>query len=215
MKICIVLNGEIKDFNRIKEIIKNENYYKIICADGGANHLFKMGINPDYIIGDLDSINLDIINYYKDKNVDFEKFPSKKDETDSEICIFLAEKLKATSIDFIGALGGRIDHTIANINLLYYVKEKGIKPRIISEKEEIYIAVNEKIIINGNKGDTISIIPIRGDAKGVTLSNLEYPLKEHYMKYSVPLGVSNVMLDTSCSISVKEGNLLIIRNKNI
>ena len=121
MKICIVLNGEIKDFNKTKEIIENENYDSIICADGGANHLYKMGINPDYIIGDLDSANLDIINYYKEKKVAFEKFPSKKDETDSEICIFLAEKLKATSIDFIGALGGRIDHTIANINLLYYV----------------------------------------------------------------------------------------------
>ena len=201
MKICIVLNGEIKDFNKTKDIIENENYDSIICADGGANHLFKMGINPDYIIGE--------------KKVAFEKFPSKKDETDSEICIFLAEKLKATSIDFIGALGGRIDHTIANINLLYYVKEKNIIPKIISEKEEIYIAVNEKIIIGGNKGDTISVIPIKGDAEGVTLDNLEYPLKDYYMKYSKPLGISNVMLDTSCSISVKKGILLIIRNKDI
>ena len=215
MKICIVLNGEIKDFNKTKEIIENENYDSIICADGGSNHLYKMGINPDYIIGDLDSANLDIINYYKEKKVAFEKFPSKKDETDSEICIFLAEKLKATSIDFIGALGGRIDHTIANINLLYYVKEKNIIPKIISEKEEIYIAVNEKIIIGGNKGETISVIPIKGDAEGVTLDNLEYPLKDYYMKYSKPLGISNVMLDTSCSISVKKGILLIIRNKDI
>lgn len=215
MKICIVLNGEIKDYIKTKAIMNNENYDFIICADGGANHLYKMEITPNYIIGDLDSANEEIINYYNNKNVLFEKFPSKKNETDSEICIFLAKELKAKNIDFVGALGGRIDHTIANINLLYYVKERDIVPRIISEKEDVYIAVNEKLKIEGNKGDIISVIPIKGDAIGVTLDNLEYPLENYNMRYSEPLGISNVMLTDSCVISVKEGALLIIRNTDI
>ena len=213
MKICIILNGEIKNYDYIKNIITKNNYDYIICADGGANHSYKMGITPDYIIGDLDSISSNIIDFYKLKNVKFEKFPSKKNETDTEICVYLASRLNAKEIDFIGALGGRLDHMIANINLLYYVRNQGIYTKIISEDEDIYIAINEEISINGDMGDTISVIPLNGDAKGVTLNRLEYPLNNYDMKFSLPLGISNVMLDKKCNIKVEQGSLIIIRNK--
>lgn len=212
MRICIILNGEIKDYKYIKNIIYKNNYDYIICSDGGANHTYKMNIVPDYIIGDLDSIEENVIKYYKSKNVKFNKFPSKKDETDTELSIWLANKLNAKKIDLIGALGGRIDHTIANMNLLYYIRNKNIIPKIISEKEEVYIAIEEEIIIDGNKGDTISIIPIKGDAKGITLKNLEYPLENGIMEFSRPLGISNIMTNISCNIKVNEGSIIIIKN---
>ncbi|WP_276632030.1 MULTISPECIES: thiamine diphosphokinase, partial [Terrisporobacter] len=113
MKVCIILNGEIKNYDKTKEIILREKYDFIIGADGGCNHLYKMNIIPNFIIGDLDSINNDLVEYYKNKNVFFKKYPSHKDETDSEICIYLAKELKAEEIDFYGSLGGRIDHTLA------------------------------------------------------------------------------------------------------
>ncbi len=213
MKICIVLNGEIENYKYIKDTIEKNDYDFIICADGGANHTYNMNIVPDYIIGDLDSVSYEVINFYKNKNVNFEKFPSKKNETDTEICVYLAQKLYAKEIHFIGALGGRIDHMIANINLLYYVRNKDINTKIISDKEDIYIAINEEVIIKGNKGNTISIIPINGDAKCVTLKKLEYPLNDYNMKFSIPLGISNVMLEDECSISVGEGSIIVIRNK--
>ncbi len=213
MRVCIILNGEIKNYDYIKNIINKNNYDYIVCADGGANHSYNMGIIPDYIIGDLDSIYSEIIEFYKLKDVKFEKFPSKKDETDTEICVYLASKLNAKEIDFIGALGGRLDHMIANINLLYYVRNKGIYTKIISEHEDIYIAINEEITISGDIGDTISVIPLNGDAKGVTLENLEYPLNNYDMKFYLPLGISNVMLDEKCSVKVEQGSLIIIKNK--
>lgn len=212
MKVCIVLNGEIKEYKNIKYRLEEERYDCIICADGGANHTYNMGIIPNYIVGDLDSVKVEIVDYYKNCGVEFEQFPSKKNETDTELCIYLANKLKANEIHFIGALGGRVDHTIANINLLYYVRQMDIVPKIISEKEHIYIAINEEIIIYGNEGDTISVIPINGDAKGVTLTNLEYPLNNYDMKFYLPLGISNVMLNKECNVQVKCGSLLIIRN---
>lgn len=213
MKICIVLNGEIQDYKNIKQLIIKNEYDYIICADGGANHTYNMEIRPDYIIGDLDSVSNDIVNYYKNCGVRFEKFPSKKNETDTELCIYLAKQLGAKEIDFLGALGGRTDHMLANINLLYYVRSMNISTKIISDKEDIYIAIDEEKIINGNKGDTVSVIPIKGDAIGVTLKELEYPLTDYNMKYSLPLGISNVMIKSKCSIKVDKGNLLIIRNK--
>lgn len=213
MKVCILLNGKINDYSIIKQFINNQKYDYIICADGGANHAYKMNITPNYIIGDLDSINKETIDFYKKQNVLFEEFPSKKNETDSELCIFLSKSLNANKIDLFGTLGGRIDHILANINLLYYIREQEIIPRIISEKEEIYIATNECVKIKGNVNDIISIIPIKGDAKGVTLENLEYPLNNYDMNYSTPLGISNIMLSEECKIAVKKGSLLIIRNK--
>jgi len=212
MKICIILNGEIKDYDYINSIVSSENYDYIICSDGGANHAYNMDIVPNYIVGDLDSINKNILEYYKSKDVIFEKFPTKKDETDTELCIELSDKLKAKKIHLIGALGGRIDHTIANINLLYYIRKRGIKAKIISEKEEIYIAIEEEIIIDGKVGDTISILPIKSDAKGVTLKNLEYPLEDYNIEFSSPLGISNVMTDINCNIKVNEGSIIIIKN---
>ena len=213
MKVCILLNGKINDYSIIKQFINNQNYDYIICADGGANHAYKMNITPNYIIGDLDSINKEIIDFYKKQNVLFEEFPSKKNETDSELCILLSKSLNASKIDLFGTLGGRVDHTLANINLLYYIREQEIIPRIISEKEEIYIATNECVKIKGKEKDIISIIPIKGDVKGITLENLEYPLNNYDMNYSTPLGISNIMLSEECKIAVKKGSLLIIRNK--
>lgn len=213
MKICIVLNGEIKEYKTIKEVLEQEKYDYIICADGGANHIYNMQMKPDYIIGDLDSVEDKVKNYYKNLNVKFEKFPTKKNETDTELCIYLAKNLKAKQIDFIAALGGRTDHMIANINLLYYIKMQGIIPRIISENEEIYIGINEEISIHGKKGDVISVIPINGNARSVTLTKLEYPLKDYNMKFYLPLGTSNVMLENECKIKVDHGSLLVIKNK--
>lgn len=215
MKICIVLNGEIKDYKKTKELMLEEDYNYIIGADGGCNHLFKMNIVPDYIIGDLDSIDKNLISYYEEKKVIFKTYPSHKDETDSEICVYLAKELGAHRIDFIATLGGRIDHTLANIGLMHYIKNMGIQPRIITSEEEILIIKDEELILNGQKGNTVSVMSIEGDAKGVTLQNFEYPLKNGYIKYLSPLGISNVMLEDKSYIKIEDGTVLIIRNRSI
>ena len=215
MKICIVLNGSVNDYNKTKQIIHKENYDYIIGADGGCNHLYNMGILPNYVIGDLDSINKDLIKYYESKNIIFKKFPTHKDQTDAEICIHLAKTLNATEIHFIGALGGRIDHALSNIGLMYYVLEMGIEPKILTSEEEVVIIHNDTKVIKGKKGDTISILAFKQDAIGVTLEKLEYPLNKARVSYLSPLGISNVMLEDECNITVEDGYLLVIRNLNV
>lgn len=213
MKACIILNGEVKDYVFLESTMKNNKYDFIICADGGARHLYKVNIMPNYILGDLDSLSSEIIDFYKHSKVKFTQFPSRKNETDAELCINLANDLNVNEIHIIGALGGRIDHTIANINLMYYIKQLGINSTIQTPDEDIFLVSNETFIINGNKGDTVSIIPIKGDAKGVTLEYLEYPLNNFEMKYGTPIGISNVMEKNECKITVEDGSLIVIRNK--
>lgn len=215
MKACIVLNGEVKELSFISENIAENKYDYLICADGGANHLYNLNLVPDYILGDLDSINKPMISYYKEKGTKFKEFPKRKDETDTQLCIHLAKELGVSEIHLVGALGGRIDHTIANINLMYYIRELGIKPVIKNSSEDIYIAKDEEIKIKGNCKDTISILPIKGDAKGITLKDLEYPLNNATIKYGDPIGISNVMKRDRFTVKIDNGSVVIIRNKKV
>lgn len=210
---CIVLNGEVKDYDKLKEIIVSKKYANIIAVDGGANHLYKMNIVPNYIVGDLDSIEKDVLEYYRDMGVEFYKYPCKKDETDSELGILLAIEIGSLCIDLYAALGGRVDHEFSNIGLLYYSLKKGVYPRIIAEDEDIYILENDELTLDGNPGDVISVLPFKNDAKGVTLRSLEYPLDEFDMEFSTPRGISNVMLEDVCHINVRDGCLLIVKQK--
>ena len=187
-------------------------YELIIAVDGGANHLYRLGIMPNYILGDLDSIDDDIRSYYEASDVVFKKFPTKKDETDAELAVWMVEEEGLLGIDIYAALGGRIDHELANIQLLYYILDRGMYPRIISEREEIYILRNEEMNLKGSIGDIVSIIPVKGDARGITLANMEYSVEELDLKYSVTRGISNVMLAEDAYINVRDGCILVIKN---
>ena len=206
---CLVLNGQLDDYDYIREVMNYNTYELIIAVDGGANHLYRLGIMPNYILGDLDSIEDDI---REASDVVFKKFPTKKDETDAELAVWLVEEVGLLGIDIYAALGGRIDHELANIQLLYYILDRGMYPRIISEHEEIYILKNDEMTLKGNIGDIVSILPIRGDARGITLVNMEYSVEELDLKYSVTRGISNVMVAQDAYINVRDGCLLVIKN---
>ena len=209
---CLVLNGQLDDYDYIREVMNYNTYELIIAVDGGANHLYRLGIMPNYILGDLDSIEDDIREYYEASDVVFKKFPTKKDETDAELAVWLVEEVGLLGIDIYAALGGRIDQELANIQLLYYILGRGMYPRIISEHEEIYILKNDEMTLKGNIGDIVSILPIRGDARGITLVNMEYSVEELDLKYSVTRGISNVMVAQDAYINVRDGCLLVIKN---
>lgn len=209
---CLVLNGQLDDCDYIREVMNYNTYELIIAVDGGANHLYRLGIMPNYILGDLDSIEDDIREYYEASDVVFKNFPTKKDETDAELAVWLVEEVGLLGIDIYAALGGRIDHELANIQLLYYILDRGMYPRIISEHEEIYILKNDEMTLKGNIGDIVSILPIRGDARGITLVNMEYSVEELDLKYSVTRGISNVMVAQDAHINVRDGCLLVIKN---
>lgn len=197
--------------NIIEKKIKSKDYSVIIGVDGGANHLYKMGMYPNFIIGDLDSIDENVKIEFEKNGASFKVYEKKKNETDTELAIWLAEELGATEIDLYGALGRRIDHELANIFLLNYMLSRGDIPTIIDEYQEIRVVENGEVTIEGKKGDLISIISLKGDAKGVSLVDLEYDLDSGILLYSVPRGISNVMTGDTCKIGVKEGNLLVIK----
>lgn len=215
-KCCLVLNGE-SGFDtpvELKQRITKENYDIIVAVDGGANHLYSSNIRPDYLVGDFDSLDKNILEYYRDMGVELEKHNVRKNETDSELAIILAKSKETTHIDMYEALGGRLDHEMANLLLLYYIKKMGIEPRIISKNLEIDIVVDEKVQKNYRVGDIVSIIPIGNGANGVSLCGFEYSLDNFDMEMSTPRGISNVVFEKVQNISVRDGAVLVFHYFN-
>lgn len=212
MKCVIIAHGSADSGKVIVRECRDAEL--IICADGGAEYAMQNSIIPNILIGDLDSIDKDVLEYFLEKNVRIEKYPVEKDYTDTEICIEKAVTLGARVICIISGVGGRIDHSLGNIFLLSNMADKGISSYIATDNEYIYLC-REEIEIEGNIGDTISIIPLRAAAVGLYTSGLKYSLFNGEIPFGRALGISNEMTSENCNIRLSEGEVLVIKTKNI
>lgn len=209
MKAFIVSNGQMFNDDFYIELFKKEKPKFVICADGGANHLKRLGIVPSTIIGDLDSITLNDFNFYKSKDIEIIKYPPEKDETDTLLAIQYALSLPINEIVLLGVLGDRIDHSLANVYLMESIVNMGFKVSIINEKNIIYL-IDKEIEIKGTKGDIVSLLPHTERVEGITSKGLYYSLKDTDMIKANPFGISNTIIDEWIKISIKSGLLLVI-----
>lgn len=208
MEVTVVTNGNIENIEVLKSVINKSDY--LICADGAAKYLMELNVLPDLLVGDLDSIHRDALKWIEKNHIKTEQFPVKKDMTDTELAVEFAIKKSPETINIIGAIGSRMDHSLGNIMLLYKIYKSGVKGRIINEINDITIT-DRPISIEGRIGQTISILPIGGDAKGITLEGFEYPLRDHDINLGSSLGISNRFASNTGRISVREGIILIIK----
>ncbi|GFI60871.1 thiamine pyrophosphokinase [Clostridiales bacterium] len=210
MKAVVFANADINDYKFCDDYVKDA---VIICCDGGMRHTMKIGIDPDYIVGDFDSVPADVLDYYEKKNIELKQVPCRKDETDLELGISHAIEIGADDITIIGGIGSRMDHTIANVFQLIRMNRLGIVGRLVNENNLITLSTG-KCEIDGKKGDIVSFIPITPTAVGVTTSGLEYPLNKATLYMDSPLGVSNVMEGSHASYDFDEGMALVIKAKD-
>ncbi len=206
MKAVLVCNGFICDYNEIKKYISSDAY--IISVDGGAEHLRKMNITPNILIGDFDSANSQDLNYFIDQGIETYKFPIEKDMTDSELAIEKALEAGADEILLIGATGSRIDHSFANVLLLKKCLDIGIKACIIDDNNQIYI-FNSTFSLQKQDGYKLSLIPISEKVTGVTTEGLKYKLENATMLLGTSWGISNEFLEDYITVTINEGVLLV------
>ncbi len=199
MRSVIIGNGAIKKYELIRTYFSEDDF--IICADGGIRHAKAMGIVPDILIGDFDSSDPG------ESEVKRIEYPTRKDFTDSEICIKYALEKGYDEILFIGMSGTRADHTLTNMLLL----SKCPKAYMVDDDNEIYY-LKDKITIENKKGKTLSIIPVKGDMCGITTAGLDYPLNDETLYFGESRGNSNVVIENVCEITVKNGEGLVFIN---
>ena len=202
MRAVIIGSGSIKDYEYIKSKIRENDY--IICADGGYDHAVKMGLAPDILIGDFDSV-LEL-----PKTSEKIEYPARKDFTDGELAVKYAVEHGFDDVLLLAMTGDRADHTITDILLLAQCK----KGCIADDNNEIYL-LRDSVTISGNTGDTVSIVPVGGDVCGITTTNLEYPLCNETLYFGESRGVSNVMTANECTITAKKGMGLVIKVRKV
>lgn len=214
MNTLIISGGNI-DIEFLNKNLTTCSYDNIIAVDKGLESLYLLKILPNHIVGDFDSVNETIINFYNTKNIPIHKYNPEKDYTDTDIAIKLAISLNSTNITIIGATGTRLDHTLANIHILCTCLEEEIPCEIIDPHNKIYL-IKSKIELEKSNiyGKYISLIPLTSTVNGVTLNGFKYPLKDYTLKIGESLGISNEVVDDVAKIEIKQGILIVIESKD-
>ena len=213
-KVLIVTGGSIEhDF--LRSLILNEQYSVIIAADKGLLALDRLNILPDYILGDFDSAGSEILSKYREKSIPIMTFPSQKDMTDTELAFELALTKNPSVIDFAGATGTRLDHTLANVNLLYTALEKKIDAKIIDTNNKIYLKA-ENFVIKKDKqhGSFVSLLPFTYQVKGLKLRGFKYPLDGITLIKGSSLGISNEIADEEGIVEFDDGILTVFETRD-
>ncbi len=180
----------------------------LICADRGFLTAEVMGLEPDCVIGDFDSLG------YVPKCSNVQIYPSGKDDTDTMLAVKYALENGAEEIHIYGALEGRLDHTLANIQTLSYIEEHGARGILISENSRVYIQRSGEPRCYAKHDEWyFSVFSYSDESTGVNLTGTEYPLEDAVLKNSFPLGVSNHIVDEYAELSVENGCLLVIESR--
>ena len=211
MKIVVFLNGE---YNYSMEFIKTitEKAF-VLCADGGANASFRYEVMPNKIIGDLDSIEPEILSSYKLLNIDIQKYPVEKDFSDFELILNMIKEdimFKDSEVIILGSSGGRIDYVINNLMLLEGTKNV----RMITESEEIYYR-DKPFTIENREGARVSFISLDETITNMTLKGFKYNIGNKLIRRNTSQLVSNEVNSKKAEILFDKGKMLVIIEKTL
>ena len=206
-KIVLFANGELPKPKILAKKLGEADF--LIAVDGGLNHMIALDLEPDLIIGDLDSIDEDILQHYQKKKTKIQKHPADKDQNDLELAIQTAIEMNPQTIWIVAALGNRIDQTLANIFLLTRDDLRSIDTRLVDGEREVFL-IREHATLSGEPGQLVSLVPINGPVEGVTTEGLKFPLNNETLYPDQTRGISNRLTDSSARITIKNGLLLCI-----
>ncbi len=198
--ICIIVGARPCDLSGLS--VTKEDF--VIGADKGAHTLLEYHLPVSLAIGDWDSADMP-------EGVPCKTYPAEKDDTDVLLAVREGLARGFKSFHIYGALGGRTDHLIANLQVLLFLQKEGAEGYLYGEKEEITLLSNAAKIWEKPKG-ILSVFAV-GEAKGVTLSGVKYPLSDAVLSDAYPIGVSNEFTGEKATVSVKDGTLFLICEK--
>ncbi len=189
----------------------------VVAADGGARHAPALGVRLDRWVGDGDSLDAAALAGLAAAGIPMERARPDKDETDTELAILAALRLGADGIVVLGALGGRIDHALANIGLLSLPALAGRPAVILDGSARLTLLVGPapdggpgQARLVGALDDLVSLLPIGDAVEGVTTHGLVYPLVDEPLPAGTPRGLSNVIAAEDARVSLRRGRLLIV-----
>jgi thiamine pyrophosphokinase len=208
MHVVIFAGGALRPGKAFYAAIDSADMF--IAADSGAATALQYGCTPRIVVGDFDSLDGLLLEDLGKRGSEIRRAAVEKDETDTELAVQVAIDEGATRITLVGAIGGaRFDHTMANILLL--AGFEGVPITIVDGPSMCWLVRGPgSSAIDGQVGDLVSLLPLKGDASGVRTKGLYYALKGEALSFGKPRGVSNVLIEEHAEVSVEGGMLLVI-----
>jgi thiamine pyrophosphokinase len=205
----ICANGDFRrPTNPLAEVHRAE---LLIAADGGTQHCQELGVRPDVVIGDMDSISVDLRETIDKQGTNFIVHPTDKDETDLELALEYAIDQGAREILLLGLLGGRLDQTLANLLLLTRPEWQNARLTAADGPDfAVLLRSGESFNAVTQPGDTLSLIALSQEASGVSTQGLKWPLENATLKFGSTLGVSNQTDGGRLKVTIAEGQLLVV-----
>lgn len=197
---CIVVGAG----NVLASELKIEAGDYVIGADGGMEHLERLGIKADMALGDFDSLG------YVPEHENLVLHPVMKDDTDMMLAVKEGLRLGYRKFRLYGGLGGRLDHTLANLQTLIWLSKQGAEARLIGEGSCVTAVTDGEIFFDETKRGVISVFCLTGRASGVTITGLKYPLENAVLTSDMPLGVSNEFIGQKSTVRVTDGTLVVM-----
>lgn len=184
----------------------------VIAADGGARSLDRLGRRPDRLIGDLDSVDPSLVERLVAADVMVDRHPPDKEASDTELAVMAALAADATEVVLLGAFGGsRVDHQLANVLLLADPALAGRNVRAVRASAQVrVIRGGELLVLAGEVGETVTLLPVGGDVNGVTTDGLRWPLEAATLRMGRSRGLSNEVASVPASVRIELGTLLVV-----
>ncbi|MBU2493932.1 MAG: thiamine diphosphokinase [Bacteroidetes bacterium] len=205
-KALILANGLHPSVSVIRYLQKN-GYRTLVCADGGGNSAYQLGINPDLIIGDFDSINHDVLKYYENKSRIIKI--NRQNDTDVEKCLKYLIQKKYSEVILLGATGDRLDHSFCNLGIVLKFYDK-IRINILHQKSYLQ-CFSGKVILTSVKNEIISLYGFDDKTK-ISSKGLKYPLDRVSLPFGKKESTSNVSMSDKVELKITGGKIFVIRD---
>lgn len=218
MKAAVVAAGQpMQDENRMHDLLKEVDY--IICADGGMRILEKIGVRPDILIGDFDSISdtseekREAIQEFA-KDIPVQTYPTRKALTDMEICLSHALEKGVTEAYVFGGRGTRLDHSMANVTMLPVFYQRGMRITMFDDTNEICYVDSQIDLARRSNEWYVSFVPVGLEGATISLEGFEYPLHKKHIEYGHALAVSNHVTADVGHVTVHDGAVFAIFSRD-
>ncbi len=206
----IFANGSLNDGPAVRAALDAPAPWFVIAADGGLRNALAFELVPDLVIGDMDSASADLLAQAEARGAQISHFPPEKDETDLELALIEAAQHGCAPIRIVGAVGDRLDQTMGNVYLLALPVLQGRDVRLVSGAQTIWLCHPGELVVDGQPGDTLSLLPMSPTVTGLVTDKLKYPLRHETLAFGPARGMSNVLLENKARVTFESGILLVI-----
>lgn len=221
-KVLLITGGKVNmDF--AEEYTATQEYDTVVCADSGLNTAYRLGMPVHYFMGDFDSVSPEILEAYREGKVEgsehceWVRYPKEKDYVDTQLVLEWILEKGADEITFLGATGGRLDHFLANVNILMLALKQKVPAYIVDSRNRIRLTDSTLSIERQDMyGKYLSLLPLTSTVTGVTLRGLKYLIEDYTLEVGIARAISNEMDETSdkAEILLRTGVLIVVESKD-